>query len=770
MTSGVGPRAVQEALRDAQVAVEDAHRQVRHVAGLLQVGPHAAVQLAARVRRRGLRPGRDHQRRGVARLQRQPARHRRLGRADRRVGRAERGGAAVGQRLAQPAVDAARAQALAAPRSAPFGSPCFTCASAALASRSSRFGLAGGVGRQPVGRERGRVAHRVQRLGAQAQRLRMVAARHASSGSRWRSASLKAASRTASRAAASSQGMASRGLPPSSQWRAMLGRRSIELGEARGDLRGASSGGDAAAPARPAPGAPARAGSDSGCPRAPARRGQCLRRAPPTAATCASGRQRLDGRDVELVAAQRQPLQQRERRVGHVAQPFGDGLGGAAGQPLVRACRGAAGELDGRERVALGGAHDVRRRARRAADWPRRAHQAAALVVGQRLQLEQPAGRRRAAGARRRAPAPCPCGRRRASPSARTPARRPIASCTSTSTSASSTRCASSTCSSRSPPRRRGQQQAPDGARPPGGAPAGRAAVRRCRQRAEQGQHRARRRADAVEQAAIVDDQPFGDGRDHRIGAAGLRVASTRSTSSRGRAPARRSRGTTHSCRCRPARAARCRRAARCAAMPSQAVDLRTAPCARPTKAGPPPAGLRRSARTAPRSARPARRRASAAAPRAGAHTSAVPRRGCRRRARAASARDAPARPWARAAPAAPTARWRAAARGSAHAGARGPPRSRPRSACRAAGRRRSCAAASAQAAAIARAPAPRRPARSKASHRPAPAGPATAPPRRPAARFRRAGRAPAARGAAALRRLAAPASGSSCGHSASMT
>jgi hypothetical protein len=53
---GVGSRAVQEALGDAEVAVEDTQRQMRHLAGLVQVGPDTAMQVAARMRSGGLRP------------------------------------------------------------------------------------------------------------------------------------------------------------------------------------------------------------------------------------------------------------------------------------------------------------------------------------------------------------------------------------------------------------------------------------------------------------------------------------------------------------------------------------------------------------------------------------------------------------------------------------------------------------------------------------------------------------------------------------------
>jgi len=71
----VRPRAIQKTLSDAEVPVEHPQGQVRHMAGLVQVGPDAAVQFAPRMRGGGLRPRCDHQRRRVPGLQRQPACH-----------------------------------------------------------------------------------------------------------------------------------------------------------------------------------------------------------------------------------------------------------------------------------------------------------------------------------------------------------------------------------------------------------------------------------------------------------------------------------------------------------------------------------------------------------------------------------------------------------------------------------------------------------------------------------------------------------------------
>ena len=56
----IGPRAVQEALQDAQLAVEHTHGQMRQLAGVVQVGPDALVQFPAGMRRRRLGPRRGH--------------------------------------------------------------------------------------------------------------------------------------------------------------------------------------------------------------------------------------------------------------------------------------------------------------------------------------------------------------------------------------------------------------------------------------------------------------------------------------------------------------------------------------------------------------------------------------------------------------------------------------------------------------------------------------------------------------------------------------
>ena len=68
----------------------------------------------------------------------------------------------------------------------------------------------------------------------------------------------------------------------------------------------------------------------------------------------------------------------------------------------------------------------------------------------------------------------------------------------------------------------RRQEQAPDRAHQLVPSQGTEQRVRRCRQWRDLGQNRACRRTDAVEQAAIVDDQALGDRGQHREGAAGL--------------------------------------------------------------------------------------------------------------------------------------------------------------------------------------------------------------------------------------------------------
>ena len=93
---------------------------------------------------------------------------------------------------------------------------------------------------------------------------------------------------------------------------------------------------------------------------------------------------------IELVAGQRHPLQHRQRRVGHVAQARGDGFGHAGGQALVGTRCGAAREFDRGEGVAFGHTHDVRRQ--RVGQRTRRGqrNQSAGLVVGQRFEVDGP--------------------------------------------------------------------------------------------------------------------------------------------------------------------------------------------------------------------------------------------------------------------------------------------------------------------------------------------------------------------------------------------
>ena len=69
---GVGARAVEQTLVDAQVPVEDADGELGQGRGLEQVGEDARAQVAPGVRGRGLGPRGDDQRGCVAGLQRQP--------------------------------------------------------------------------------------------------------------------------------------------------------------------------------------------------------------------------------------------------------------------------------------------------------------------------------------------------------------------------------------------------------------------------------------------------------------------------------------------------------------------------------------------------------------------------------------------------------------------------------------------------------------------------------------------------------------------------
>ena len=308
---GVGPRAVQEALGDAQVAVEHAQRQVRHLAGLVQVGPDAAVQVAARMRGRGLRPGGDDQRGGVARLQRQPPRHGRLGRADGGVAGAERGRAAVRQGFAQSALDAGGRQA------GQHDERTFRIAQLHLRQRGLgtqvvALGLARDVGGGVVGGQRGGLAHGVQRLGAQPQGLGMVGLE--------RQQRLEVAQRVAEGGQA--HGLAGGGQQPGHRVAPVArfqpvagdaGRRAVELGQARGDppvhLQAAVGRHlldqrllhQVVAEAVAAAQRQQHAGGQRDVQRL-------------QAGHLRLGRQRLDGGDVQFVAAQRQPLEQSSAR------------------------------------------------------------------------------------------------------------------------------------------------------------------------------------------------------------------------------------------------------------------------------------------------------------------------------------------------------------------------------------------------------------------------------------------------------------------------
>ena len=231
--------------------------------------------------------------------------------------------------------------------------------------------------------------------------------------------------------------------------------------------------------------------------------------------------QRLDQRHVETVAAERQPLQQRERLIGNVAEPVDDRFGGARGQAAVAHRRGAAGELDRRERVTVRSAKDARQQRvveRRGSGALR---EAAAFVVLERLEVDE----LQRAGALQANEAAAECALRRDRPGAQQHAERssghrqlhqrvdvgvvgevrvvdlqqPLGAFGG------------------------GQQQATDGAHDLVPAERSGQRLRRRGEPREQREHVRRAVAQPVEQRAVVEQPPLGDRPHHGVRAAGFR-------------------------------------------------------------------------------------------------------------------------------------------------------------------------------------------------------------------------------------------------------
>ncbi len=223
---------------------------------------------------------------------------------------------------------------------------------------------------------------------------------------------------------------------------------------------------------------------------------------------------------VEGVAGQGHPLQRCQRRIGHVAQTGEDGFGDVAGQALRASGFCTARQFDRGKRVALGHANDVRHILFGQRTRCRLDHEPTGLVVVQGLKIERlhdaAADQARYATAKRRPQrgrARCQHHAHRWTGGGQVHQHIDVGIADQVCVVHQHHDVAAA---------RGGQQQAPERADhlvPPQWT--GQGGGRR-RERAELGQHRARRCADAVEQGAVRHDQPFGQGGDHRVGASGL--------------------------------------------------------------------------------------------------------------------------------------------------------------------------------------------------------------------------------------------------------
>ena len=169
----VGPRPVEKALGDAELAIEHTHGEVRHVASLVQVVPDTLMQFPASVRCCRLGPRRNHQRGGVTGLQRQPARLGRLGCAGGRVAHTQCRRTAVGQCHAQLAIDRHRLQSLQRLQGT-LGVALLYLGQRGPGAQIVAVGLAGHSRRSTIRRHRGWIALGVERFGAQAQGLGVI--------------------------------------------------------------------------------------------------------------------------------------------------------------------------------------------------------------------------------------------------------------------------------------------------------------------------------------------------------------------------------------------------------------------------------------------------------------------------------------------------------------------------------------------------------------------------------------------------------------------